>query len=115
LLAQRIHTEVEALEAAGAEQDEVPGFTEHHFVAGAFPRHMNLHDTSPALDDRPIRLPEPPLTTPLDAKGIQHLGRDPGQFGARIHQHRWDGAPLAGAGRVLDFHVDAKRSHFLRH
>src|SRR5207253_1226948 len=85
-------------------------------VSGSRPAgHVDERGTGPALEDRPVGLPEAPRVVPLDTQGLKHLGRHPRQFRAGVHQHRFEGAPLARAGGVLDLDVYAERSHIVPH
>src|SRR5205814_2055867 len=82
----RVYPEIQSLQAAGAQQDEVAGFTEYDLIAGALAGDVYLDDAGPPFQDGTVRLPEAPLATPLDAKGVQDVCRDPRQLRTGVHQ-----------------------------
>src|SRR3989442_1177854 len=59
---------------------------------------MDERGAGPALEYRPVSLPEAPLVVALDAEGLENLRWDPGQFRARVHEHRLECSPLARRG-----------------
>jgi hypothetical protein len=76
---------------------------------------VNERAAHPPFDDAPVGLPESPLAVALDAERLQHGGWHPRQLGTRVHEHRPQGAALAGARRVLDRDIHAERSHVVAH
>ena len=110
-----LNPEIEPLEGTHPQQREIPGLTEDHFVRRPLPRHVDVRRAGPALQHRPVGLPEPPQVVVLDPQGLEYLGGNPGQLRPGIDQHALNGTSLAGARRILDLDVHPKASHGVRH
>src|SRR5207249_5312731 len=114
-LRHRLDAEVEAFERARAQEDQVPRFSEYHFVSYDLAGDVHEDAAGPPLEQRAVGLAEQPLVVALDSERVEEMRRDPGQLRPRVHQHGLQRAAVTGAGGVLDLDIHPERSHVVAH
>src|SRR5207249_7489176 len=72
-LRHRLDPEVEALESARAQEDQVPRFAEYHLISRDLAGDVHEHAAGPALEERAVGLAEQPLVVALDSERVEEI------------------------------------------